>query len=281
MASNYDPTILHQRLLEIGTNFHIACEKLGLKYYMLGGTMLGAVRHNGFIPWDDDMDFGMPRDDYDSFIQNASSVLPPYYELRFYLNADNSPMHYVKMIDNRTTLIEKGYTKYIEGLYIDVFPLDGAGNGSVLDRIRFKKIQYLQVLIMNHCTTRSKKGIKAVLKWYAQTRDLKKLHISLEKEMKKRSLMDSAFIANYLGAWGDKEIMPKEIMGSPKLYRFEETELYGSENADGYLKSLYGDYMKLPPLEKRVFKHNYYYLNYNLPYRDYNPQDLDKGDSQE
>ena len=281
METNYDPEVLHRRLLDIAVEFHKACEKNGLKYYMLGGTMLGAVRHKGFIPWDDDMDFGMPRTDYDYFVKNASSLLPPYYEVRFYLNAENSPMHYAKLIDNRTTLIEKGYTDYVEGLYIDIFPLDGAGSGSALDRIRMKRIQYLQILIINHCTTNPKSGLRAVLKRYAQGRDLHKLHSAMEKTLTQKSLQDSTLIANYLGAWGQKEIMPKEIMGTPQLYKFEEFELYGSENADAYLKSLYGNYMELPPEEKRVFRHNYHYLDYNLPYREYLQQHSTKNEENE
>lgn len=100
-------------------------------------------------------------------------------------------------------------------------------------------------------------------------RDLGRLHNSIEKLMTAKKLSESSLIANYLGAWAEKEIMPKEIMGTPKLYQFEDTKFYGSENADGYLTSLYGDYMKLPPKDKQAFKHNYQYLNYNLPYRDY------------
>ena len=261
---------LHTKLLDMAKCLHSICVENNINYYMLGGTMLGAVRHQGFIPWDDDMDFGMPRMDYERFIELSNRILPEYYELKYYKNTDNSPMHYIKLIDNRTTLIEDAYRDYIEGLYIDVFPLDGAGEGSLIDRIRMKRIIFLQVLIMNHCTTREKRGIKKIVKSYAKFRDLNKLHDLINRNMTKKSLSDSTLIANYLGAWGEKEIMPKEIMGKPTLYKFEDTELYGSENADDYLKKLYGNYMSLPPKEKQVFKHNYYYLNYDLPYRKYN-----------
>ena len=269
MSSEYSATEIHSRLLKMAKDFHQICMANNMNYYMLGGTMLGAVRHKGFIPWDDDMDFGMPRKDYDYFISMAQKILPEYYELRFYRNAENSPMHYVKFIDNRTTLVEAPYKNYVEGLYIDIFPLDGAGSGSFLDRIRMKRIKVLQGLIINHCTTREKTGIRKLIKKYAQMRNLEKLHESIEKLMTAKTISDSSLIANYLGAWAEKEIMPKEYMGEPKLYQFEDTEFYGVENADGYLTSLYGDYMKLPPKEKQVFKHNYYYLNYDLPYKCY------------
>ena len=272
MSTDYSAEEIHGQLLAMAKDFHRICVENNLKYYMLGGTMLGAVRHKGFIPWDDDMDFGMPRVDYDKFISISQRILPEHYELRFYKNAANSPMHYAKFIDNRTTLIEASYTNYVEGLYIDIFPLDGAGDGSHSDKIRAKRILLKQILIMNHCTTREKKGIRKLLKKYAQMRNIDHLHASIEKLMTAKKLSESTLIANYLGAWAEKEIMPKEIMGIPKLYRFEDTEFFGSENADIYLSRLYGDYMKLPPKEKQVFKHNYFYLNYNLPYREYHVQ---------
>ena len=269
MSAEYSAEEIHCRLLKMAKDFHRICEDNNLEYYMLGGTMLGAVRHKGFIPWDDDMDFGMPREDYDQFIRISHQILPDYYELMFYKNAENSPMHYIKFIDSRTTLIEASYKNYVEGLYIDIFPLDGAGKGSIADRIRMKRIDYLQGLVIYHCTTREKTGIRKLVKKYAQMRSLSRLHDSIEKLMTAKTLSESSLIANYLGAWAKKEIMPKEVMGTPKLYQFEDTEFFGSANADAYLTSLYGNYMKLPPEEKRVFKHNYYYLNYDLPYREY------------
>ena len=272
MSTDYSAEEIHGRLLVMAKDFHQICVENNLKYYMLGGTMLGAVRHKGFIPWDDDMDFGMPREDYDRFISISQRVLPKHYELRFYKNVANSPMHYAKFIDNRTTLVEAAYTTYVEGLYIDIFPLDGAGNGSGFDKIRAKRILWKQILIMNHCTTREKTGIRKLLKKYAQMRNLDRLHASIEKLMTTKKISESSLIANYLGAWAEKEIMPKEVMGAPKLYRFEDAEFYGSDNADAYLTSLYGDYMKLPPKDKQVFKHNYHYLNYDLPYREYRSQ---------
>ena len=269
MRIDYSAEEIHSRLLEMAKDFHRICIENNLRYYMLGGTMLGAIRHKGFIPWDDDMDFGMPRDDYNRFIRISKQILPEYYELRFYQNVENSPMHYVKFIDNRTTLVEAGYKNYVEGLYIDVFPLDGAGYGSISDKVRAKRIRLKQMLIINHCTTLDKMGIKKLFKKYAQMRNLTRLHRSIEKLMTVKKIEDSSLVANYLGAWAEKEIMPKEVMGTPTIYKFEDAEFYGAEKANEYLTSLYGNYMQLPPKEKQVFKHNYYYLNYNLPYRNY------------
>lgn len=266
---DYSAEALHNRLLAMAKDFHQICVENNINYYMLGGTMLGAVRHKGFIPWDDDMDFGIPREDYERFISISNQVLPSYYELKFYKNANNSPIHYAKFIDNRTTLIEEEYTDYVEGLYIDIFPLDGAGNGTFSDKLRMKRIIWLERLVKNKCSTMEKSGIRKIFKAYAKMRKLDNLHSSIEKLITAKKLENSALIANYLGAWFEKEIMPKEIMGIPKLYKFEDAEFYGSEDADSYLKNLYGDYMQLPPKDKQVFRHNYHYLNYDIPYRKY------------
>ncbi|SEH64783.1 lipopolysaccharide cholinephosphotransferase [Ruminococcus flavefaciens] len=281
MSVNINADELHERLLTMAKYFHAFCEENNIDYYMLGGTMLGAVRHKGFIPWDDDMDFGIPRSDYDRFIQLFNEKSKPEYELRFYKNAKNSPMHYAKLIDNRTTLIECNYHNYIEGLYIDIFPLDVADKNNISERIRNKRIMIKHSLIINHCSTISEREIingrgiakgllKIIIKKYAQMRNLNKLHNSLEELMTKRKDDNLGYIANYLGAWGEREIVPKSTMGVPVLYQFDDTQLYGPEDYDGYLKSLYGKYMELPPKEKRIFKHSFYYLNLNRPYRKYN-----------
>ena len=87
--------------------------------------------------------------------------------------------------------------------------------------------------------------------------------------MTKYQFNESSIVANYLGSWKEKEIMPKSFLGTPTLYEFEEVQLFGPQDIDSYLKSLYGDYMRLPPEEDRVFKHDYYFLDLNLPYAEY------------
>ena len=270
MNKETDANTLHSRLLDIARFFHEFCCENHINYYMLGGTMLGAVRHRGFIPWDDDMDFGIPRDDYERFISLLEKKKNQRFEVCYYKNTSNSPMHYAKLIDTQTTLIENNYHNYVEGLYIDIFPLDMADKGTLYSRILSKRIAFEHALIMNHCSTSHKKGIVRVLvKKYAEMCDLNKLHASLEKLMTKGKGQHLQYVANYLGAWGEKEIVPLSIMGKPRLYEFEGTQLYGVEDYDGYLRSLYNDYMQLPPEDKRVFKHNYYYLSLETPYRDY------------
>lgn len=261
---------LHERLLKMMKEFHIFCEKEGLTYYMVGGTCLGAIRHGGFIPWDDDMDIGMPRNDYERLASMDMSKLPGSLEIKFYRNTDNCPIHYMKLVDSSTTLIEAQYTSYLEGLYIDVFPLDGVKNHGKLEQLRFNKIWYTGAIIRYKMRTDVLVSPKDKIKRYvAKLFELGKLHNNLDKLMKKYNYEECNYTANFLGAWREKEIVRKDMFGIPTKYRFEDTYLYGPQKPDEYLQSIYGDYMQLPPKEKRVCKHDYYYLDLHHSYKDY------------
>lgn len=263
-----DKDILHSHLLEMVKVFHSFCESNGLTYYILGGTCLGARRHKGFIPWDDDVDVGLPRDDYNRFIELRGN-LPKHLEIQYHENCKESPMHFIKLIDNRTTLIEKKYTHLVEGLYIDVFPLDGASYPGkwTMEAIRVAIIRLIFTMIIFHCRTDHLSPLKRFIKAFSKAFSLESLHKKLEKMLTKKSLSNSSYVANYLGAWGAKEIIRKDIFGTPTLYQFETLFLYGPEKIDDYLHNLYGDFMSLPPIEKRVFKHDFFFLDLETPYK--------------
>lgn len=274
-----DASELQARLLRMLKQFHNICTENNLRYYVIGGTCIGAKRHKGFIPWDDDIDIGMPRDDYDRLCQLPMEALPSNIELRYYKNTNNSPFHFVKFVDNTTTLIERAYLDYVEGLYIDVFPLDGARNynESFIERLRCQRIWFEKVLILYHCMTDSRSNVlKKVLIFLSKHISLDKLHNRVEKHITKYSFSNSDFVANYFGAWKEKEIYPKSFLGKPTLYEFEDTYVYGPEKIDDYLKHVYGDYMKLPPKEEQVFKHNYYFINFNIGFHDYKNNEIEK-----
>ena len=260
---------LQLELLKMMKSFHKVCAENDLTYYMLGGTCLGAVRHSGFIPWDDDIDIGLPRKDYDKLCEIAADVLPENLVLRYYKNTDNSPFHFVKLINKDTTLIEKNYKDYLEGIYIDVFPLDGLEKFGFFQKIRAKRIRFLHVLIMDHYFTGTKAGLKNLLLKISKKVSMQKTHVHIERLMTRCSSVEPQYYCNYLGAWKDREIINRNVFGKPTLYAFEDTEFYGPENADAYLTSLYHDYMTLPPAEKQVPRHDYHYVNLNLPFSDY------------
>lgn len=249
---------VHNVLLGIGKEFHRICINNDIPYYMLGGTQLGAIRHKGFIPWDDDMDFGIPRSYFDKFIQCCCSQLNSPFQL---VTANNSfyPMGYLKIHDVRTYIDDPimGFYKSSNiGVYIDVFPLEDCSS----DYSKIKKIER-QRIIIDHV-------IRCIFeklphrKWYYGIVNLA-MHYLLphghnskmwwlkqkEKICMKYNITGNDAMINLYGIYKDKELISKEIWGLPHLYKFEDTEFYGPEDYDAFLKKLYNDYMQLP-LEK-------------------------------
>ena len=101
------------------------CRENGIRYWLSDGTMLGAVRHGGFIPWDDDADIAMPRPDYERFVKHADEWLPKPFELQTFEKDENCTSEFLKVIDGSTTLIERWSLNQVGGVYIDVCPIDG------------------------------------------------------------------------------------------------------------------------------------------------------------
>ena len=116
---------LHQVEMEILDDFVKVCEKHKLRYFLTGGTMLGAVRHSGFIPWDDDVDIGMPREDYDKFIEIGDEALGDKYQLECFEHNKNYHLPFAKVV-KKNTIFDEGFDKlkYLKGIYIDIIPFE-------------------------------------------------------------------------------------------------------------------------------------------------------------
>lgn len=269
---NHEPNIdeIHARLLEMMKALHQICEKNSITYYMIGGTALGARRHGGFIPWDDDVDIGMPRADYEKFSSLSKDKFPDFLELRWYKNMKSSPFQFIKLVDNRTTLIEPSYLDYVEGLYIDVFPLDGADPSAPFEKMRWKKIWILHKMVVVHATTRKAASYMGTIAHRViKKMDVKQLHSKLEKALTSKSYDSSPYFSNFLGVRGFREIMQKKLLDTPILYNFEDAHFYGPKQIDAYLTNLYGDFMTPPPPEMRTIYHNNPFLDLNMPFREY------------
>ena len=236
--------IIHSALLDIAINFHKLMIKYNIPYYMIGGTMLGAVRHQGFIPWDDDMDFGIPREYYDKAIIILERELPTQF--RVLKAIDGKVLYDSCKIENINTIIDEiGYEGCERGLFIDIFPLDRSNNRwGVLS----KNWWIRHILGINHFKyTWPKSFVKIVIAIGVKIFP-KNFFYSFAKNLIKN---DGDYIINYGGYWGKKEIIHKKIFGIPKLYEFETVQFYGVDDYDAYLKNIYNDYMTLPPENKR------------------------------
>lgn len=242
---------VHNYVLDIAKEFHNICESNNISYYMLGGSMLGAVRHKGFIPWDDDMDFGVLREDFEKLKIILQNTLPKNLKL---VSRESTPEFYggfIKIEDTRT-LIQENLSDFAFGANIDIFPLDKT-NGDFSIFSTNKKINTLYKIhnyrfhnLINYSF------IKRTISKVFHIIHFPKNKFQIFEIIEHRYLKNQGnFLANHYGAWGMKETIKEEIMGKPTLYEFEDTQFYGVENYDSYLKSLYGDYHILPPEDKR------------------------------
>lgn len=265
---------LQKCLLNMVRDFHDICVNNKLDYYIIGGTFLGAVRHKGFIPWDDDIDIGMPRNSYEKFLKLPDSALPGYLSR---LNAGygnkKRDFLYVKLCNKNTTLVENGNEKRVEGVYIDIFPLDGAHNTRIGSYLKYYISRiYTYGIWLNGSDKERDTLFKRLAQKCSKAIDNEYLYNRGNEYLAKAQYDQSKYVGNYLGRWGPKEIMSRNIFGRPTLYEFEEIMLYGPENAHEYLSTVYGSYMKLPPLEKRKSNHAFEYVNLQLRYEKYHKE---------
>ena len=267
--ANYDIRPLQLRILKNLLAVDKVCKEHNLRYYIMAGTMLGAVRHKGFIPWDDDLDIGMPRADYDLLMANAKEWLPEPYEAVCAENDKEYPLPFAKVQDANTTLIERMHLKYLGGVYIDIFPLDGVPESRMAQRMHFAKYEfYKRVLYLIHRDPyKHGKGPSSWIpllcrKFFTLTGAQE----SIRKVMKKYDFDQCALVCDYDD--GMKGIMSKDILGIPTPVLFEDEEVWGVQKYDAYLSQKYGDYMTIPK-QSGQRQHNFHYLDLNKPYREF------------
>lgn len=254
------------------------CQKLDLRYYLVGGTLLGAVRHQGFIPWDDDIDVAMRRGDYEIFLREGQKYLPEYYFLQ-HLGSDSAYcMNFAKIRDCRTTLVEYSVRKYPmnHGVFIDIFPLDSYPEGKTKQRImdfhqkifKYRTRAAVEVPSVSRHSFPVELGLNLVA---ALTRIP---YPNLGRAVKTRENLhknapSGSHWANYCGAWGKKEIMPADWYGNGAELTFEGMTVVGPAQYDKWLTQVYGDYMQLPPVDKRVGHHYAEFIDLDMPCGEY------------
>lgn len=260
----------HQTHLKlILDEFDRVCNILDIPYMLFAGTMLGAVRHQGFIPWDDDIDIIMMRADYERFLKEAEAVLD---KERFFLQKEFSehwPMFFSKLRLNNTTCIEKYYPKDKDthiGIYIDIFPCDNAYKSSFGRKIQFiaSKVVIAKSLYKRGYITDSivKKVFMVVCRLLPA-----KLFCSIVKGGKS----DSDFVHSFLAAARSysKNIYPRDYMTDRIQLEFENDVYPVSAKYDKLLQIIYGDYMTLPPEEKRKIKQHIVLVDTDKSYEHY------------
>lgn len=256
-------------IIDVFRKFIEICKQNNLTYFCCGGTAIGAVRHNGIIPWDDDIDVFMPRPDYDAFLQLASKEDWGDYELKTPYNTCNYPMYFSKLCSKKTSLIEIAEHPFLMGLYIDIFPLDGASDSkdeAIRHQAQFRHVMNKLEAVSTHNTfveyisllTKPKEWGRFVRKTYAFF-NRRHYRCSIIKQLdsicRHYDYATSHNVMAYSGSYGEREVFPKEWTHGIVEFPFESLTVNLFKGYDAYLCQLYGNYMQLPPVEKRVSHH--------------------------
>ncbi len=250
------------------------CEKHNLKYFLLGGSCLGAVRHKGFIPWDDDIDVGLLRDDYERFLAIAQKELPENIFLQTRKTDSEYPMNFAKLRNSNTTFIEKSIRnkKINHGVYIDIFPIDGFTDNKIKRRwflLKKRLYNYRSTFLYDLDFQKSIANYLKKVIAYAFAPSVEKTIIKLDKMYKSFDYRKESMVANQCGAWGEKEIVPKEYFGEGIEGLFEDIKVTLPAKYHEYLTHLYGNYMTPPPPEKREGHHYYTIMDLEKSYKEY------------
>ena len=241
------------------------CNANGIKYYLLYGTLLGAVRHKGYIPWDDDIDIGMFRKDYNLFFEcfNQYSRTKGLQYEAININTDNKyylPMG--KVVDKDTILIEDISLSYPLGVFIDVFPIDYLPDSvgkcvKIIKKVKgVKRLLSCKLslwsnthsLIHNLCCI----TIKVLLLPVSCNRLCKWMNCIVTDSNDKKSQNVGSIV---FGMYGEKEIWNLDDFDKSILVEFEGKEYFAPAGLDNILHKTYGDYMTPPPIEKRISHH--------------------------
>lgn len=257
--------------LELLKEFIKVCEKLNLTYYLIAGTLLGAVRHKGFIPWDDDIDVGMPRKDYEIFLSKAQDMLPKNYFLQTFKTDPEWPANFAKIRNNNTTFIETSVKnrKINHGIYIDIFPLDFyPKTQKEINKFNRKNKYYRMAISKSFYIEKDKRS------WKMFIVRLLTLFMPIKTALKKREKLitsnkDDNYLVNYSGAWGEREITPSIWYGEGVDLEFEGLKIKVPSDYKAWLTQVYGDYMQLPPIEKRVTHHFTEVIDLDKSYKEY------------
>ena len=243
---------IQQHLLGIAKEFDRICTKHNIPYFMLYGTMLGAVRHKGFIPWDDDMDFGVPIEYYKQLEDILEKELQPPYRLCTFRNSPATVLPFDKIEDRSTVMYKETLRLPIEkqmGVNIDIFPLNKC-NINDPEPFKLKKMTWL----LGGAFTNSKihtsfwhRLRKSVLRLLLGGRPIY-MQRRIEKLMYKVNKGDRL---GYLLGAATRNTVPIEWFGEGKRYVFEDTSFIGPINYEGHLSHIFNDYMTLPPEDKR------------------------------
>lgn len=263
--------MLHEALLYLTDEVDRICRKNDITYSLTGGSMLGAVRHKGFIPWDDDMDIAMLRPEYERFLAVCKSDLRDDFEIQTIETDPEYFYGYGKILLKGTSLVQQGHerTKCKKAIFVDIFPLDTVPANPALRKKQGAKNYVLNKLLerkagcsLHQGQSIGKRAAYCALEIVSRMVPFEFMRKRLIENMTSCKDSDSLYVCNFGGYYGyEKETTLKKYFEQIEYTAFEDRQYPVSRFYDEYLTSIYGDYMKLPPVEKRR-AHNFQYLDF-------------------
>lgn len=247
--------------LELFDEFLRICNKYNLRYFLSGGSCLGAIRHQGFIPWDDDIDVSMPRKDFDFFSKIMKDELDDRYVFQSLITEPNCGLVFGK-IRKKGTVYSESYSQHInmsQGVWIDIFPYDNIPDQVDKQKRFYNQVQLLKNLYIIKCGYSFPEGKKTTeLPQYLAGKALMSpiplyvLANRLYKKMHEYQDQETTYVIPFGGAYGfSKEKIPSYFLCEYIDVIFEGRTCKTLSNYDRYLSQLYGNYMELPPIEQR------------------------------
>ena len=258
--------LIQNAQMHIMDDIHRVCVSEGYRYYLIGGSALGAVRHKGIIPWDVDIDIAMPRRDYEAFVSEGSKRLKECFSVHDYrTDKDFGTVHALVVLNNSTLLfkddlkIENQANRH--GVFVDILPLDQFPENPKLKRKQIRDLERIKTLrFFYQGSIDTKDGaFEKLIKRFIQKLlhcffSMRKLNRWQQQIVQRHDTEDEGhFWCSMLSHYSiDKLTMPKEFFGTPRLMEFSGRQYYVPEKTEDYLKQLFGDYMKLPSEEQQI-----------------------------
>lgn len=257
---DYDLKKLQSIILYIAKEVKRICDKNDIDYTMIGGTLIGAVRHQGFIPWDDDMDFGMTRYNYNRFLKACKIDLGEEFEVVNWNCNSHYENGFTKIMLKGTEAVEAGKEEiqYPHHIFVDIFPFDNIPD-SKIKQLRQKWVTYLGIRMIQQKEglvikqdSINKKVAYSIVRCISHVFSKKILIKICEKEMGKYDKNQTTKVSNLSGYYGYYGEMTKSITFKNYIeLPFEDTKFKATKEYDLYLSTIFGNYMELPPVEKR------------------------------
>lgn len=271
----YEPEVLarlQQEILSILDDFLKLCEEYHLEYFGIAGTGIGAIRHRGFIPWDDDIDIAMPRRDFEKFLKLVQKKMGDKYLVLNAKTCPEYPLMTTRLVKRGTVFIEE-VMKDVDcpfGIFLDLYVLDNVSDNPVMYQVQSWAAWFVSKLMILRCIPRptlAQKGFKAALIWSVcglVNKCMNLLHVSPEglrrsceavcRRYEKQQTNRMAFLPDTSPYWN---LVDKRKYHPLKKMEFEGRMMNFPGNIDEMLTNMYGDYMKLPPVEKRKTHYPY------------------------